>query len=270
MRHSALLVVAGGRVCLPASDRNWISGNGEFGDPPDRCPTEAEQTSASEWRLDNSIKCETLRHEMSASMEDLQLALEETTTPGALAGPADMEHYTRLTVALWDHWLSNLDALRDCEGVGYDEMVVHAWEGRRAIQNLWYLCRHEWGDTIDCGPEPATPRESPRSEHPDCGGLRVDLAASLDELVPILSNYRHGTPTSDRVQQLAPRAMGLWPDLSANIARFETLNCLDLDGDLDLAGAAHMAIGGLWGECRSLYFSSGKVGWDCGPQPRWP
>ena len=168
---------------VPAGERPKLDQWQGEGDPPDRCPTEAEQTSASEWRVDNYIKCETLRHEMSASVGALRLALEETTTPGALAGPADMEHYTRLTVALWNQWLSDLDALRDCEGVGYDEMVVHTWEGQRAVLNLWYLCRHEWGDTIDCGPEPATPSESPRSEHPDCGGLRVALAAALALIV---------------------------------------------------------------------------------------
>ena len=70
--------------------------------------------------------------------------------------------------------------------------------------------------------------------------------------------------------QLAPRAMDVWPKLAEDIERFEVLDCLDLDGGVDLAGAAHLAINDLWIECRSLYHSSDKVGWDCGSQPRWP
>ena len=253
---------------VPPGDKPKLDRWQGEGTPPDRCPTEAERESASQWRVDNYVKCETSRHDMSVAAGAAQAALVEATTPGALVGPADMEHHTGLTVALWDEFLSSIEALRDCEG--YDEALTHAWNIRRAVLNMWYLCRHEWGDTIDCGSEPATPSESPRADPPACGGLRVALAASLDELVPILSNYRHGTSTPTRVEQLAPRAMGLWPELAEDIERYEALDCLDLSGDIDLAGAAHMAMNDLWGECRSLYHSSDKVGWDCGPQPRWP
>ena len=253
---------------VPPGDRPKLDQWQGEGRPPDRCPTEAEQESASQWRVDNYVKCETLRHDMSLATGAAQAALVEAATPDALVGPADMEHYTRWAVAVWDELLSSIEALRDCEG--YDEALTHAWDIRRAVLNMWYLCRHEWGDTIDCGSEPATPSESPRADHPDCGGLRVALAASLDELVPILSNYRHGTSTPTRVNQLAPRAMDVWPKLAQDIERFEVLDCLDLDGDIDLTGAAHLAINDLWIECRSLYHSSGKVGWDCDQQPRWP
>ena len=95
---------------------------------------------------------------MGAAAGALELTLEEATTPGALVGPADMEHYTRLTVSLWDELLPSIEALRDCEG--YDELIAQAWDVRRAVLNLWYLCRHEWGDTIDCGTEPEQLRGS--------------------------------------------------------------------------------------------------------------
>ena len=99
------------------------------------------------------MECETARHEMSVSAGAVELALEEATAPGALTGPADVELYTRLTVALWDELLSSIEAMQNCED--YDGLVEQAWDVRRAILNVWYLCRHEWGDTIDCGSEPA-------------------------------------------------------------------------------------------------------------------
>ena len=99
---------------VPAGERPKLDQWQGEGEPPDRCPTEAEQTSAGEWRYDHYIKCENSRHEMSAAVGAFQLTFEEMNTPSALVGPADMEHYTRLTVSLWDELLSSIEALRDC------------------------------------------------------------------------------------------------------------------------------------------------------------
>ena len=146
---------------VPAGERpkldQWEWEYGDLGDPPDRCPTEAESTAASQWRIDNLVRCDTASFEIRITTGAMVLLLEEAAAPGAMVGPADMEHYTRGTVALWNRELSDIEAYRGCED--HDEMMATAWDAHRQVLNLWYLCRHEWGDTIDCGPEPATPSE---------------------------------------------------------------------------------------------------------------